>query len=88
MPTLLRHLFATPLAAVVLLVSGVAMAQDRPPAGAMPLSQIIAMVETRPGLLFIEEVEWDDDGYWEVELRGTDGSKTKLRLDPMTGTLR
>ena len=69
------------------LFPAVAMADGPPPDGAMKLSEVIAAVEQRAGvgLAFIDEVEWDDDGYWEVEYYGTDGSEVKVKLDPMTG---
>lgn len=58
-----------------------------PPADALPLSEIIAMIEAEHGdrLAYIDEVEWDDDGYWEIELKDTDGQDVKLRVDPLTG---
>lgn len=44
-----------------------ARAQSMPPDGALPLSEVIAQIEALEGLHFIGEVEWDDDGYREVE---------------------
>lgn len=67
-----------------------AMAETPPPAGALPLSRIIASVETSAGanLAFIDEVDWDDDGYWEIEYRTTDNREVKVRIDPVSGQPR
>ncbi|MDO5705992.1 MAG: PepSY domain-containing protein [Paracoccus sp. (in: a-proteobacteria)] len=72
------------------LLSGAAMADEVPPVGAMKLSQVVAMVEEQAGtqLAFIKEVDWDDDGYWDVEYRTTAGDKVELKLDPVTGAAR
>lgn len=58
-----------------------------PPADGMKLSQIVAQVETSTGaaLAYIDELEWDDDGYWEVKYITTDGRKIEEKLDPRTG---
>lgn len=75
-------------ALVASLIPATAMAADTPPpAGSMKLSEVIAALEDRVGdqLAFIDEVDWDDDGYWEIEYKGTDGSETEVRLDPATG---
>lgn len=68
--------------------AGVAVADTPPPADALPLSGILAQVEADNDLRYIEEVEWDDDGYWEVEFIREDGGKVKLKIDPLTGTPR
>lgn len=74
----------------LMLAPGAALAQDRPPADAQPLSQILATLEEDLGdtLAFIDEVDWDDDGYYEVEYYTTDGREVKVRLDPVTGQPR
>lgn len=58
-----------------------------PPADGLKLSQIAAQVEGRVGtaLSYIDELEWDDDGYWEVKYITTDGKKVEEKLDPRTG---
>ena len=70
----------------LLLLPAAALAQ--PPADAMPLSQIIASIEGQADFGYIKEVDWDDDGYWEVEYYTRDGRKVDVRLDPMTGEPR
>lgn len=59
-----------------------------PPANALPLSQVIALIEAEGGIAYIDEVEWDEDGYWEVEYITTDGRKVEVELDPVTGLPR
>ncbi|MFN3273476.1 MAG: PepSY domain-containing protein [Paracoccus sp. (in: a-proteobacteria)] len=78
-----------PLAAMLMAPTAL-LAQDRPPADAMPLSQILSTLEQDVGadLAFIDEVDWDDDGYYEVEYYTADGREVKVRLDPTTGQPR
>ncbi|MFA7433602.1 MAG: PepSY domain-containing protein [Gemmobacter sp.] len=59
-----------------------------PPEGAKPLSEILAKVEAGHNVAWIDEVDWDDDGYWEVEFYTPDGAKVEIRLDPVTGEPR
>ncbi|MDO5656973.1 MAG: PepSY domain-containing protein [Paracoccus sp. (in: a-proteobacteria)] len=79
----MRHLTA---AAVLALLPFGAVAAP-PPADALALSDIIAKIETDLGdtLAYIDEVNWDDDGYWEVEYRTTDNAEVDIRVDPITG---
>ena len=66
-----------------------AMADTPPPPNAQPLSRIIATVEgSAQNLAYIEDVSWDDDGYWEVEYRTTEGREVEIRVDPVTGQNR
>ncbi|WP_134725671.1 PepSY domain-containing protein [Paracoccus luteus] len=73
-----------------LLPTTVLAADTPPPAGAMKLSAVLAALESRVGdqLAYIDEADWDDDGYWEVEYRGADGAEVKVKLDAMTGEPR
>ncbi|QBX35309.1 PepSY domain-containing protein [Paracoccus liaowanqingii] len=78
-------------AAALILSPAAALAQvtpgDMPPAGAMPLSEIIAKVETDLGadLGYIDDIQWDDDGYYEVEYHTADDREVEMRIDPTTG---
>ena len=66
-----------------------AMADTPPPPNAQPLSRIIATVEgSAQNLAYIEDVSWDDDGYWEVEYKRRDGSEVEVKIDPRTGSSR
>lgn len=80
----LRYIF--PMALVV--SAGPALADQTPPAEALPLSEIVAGLEGRYDIQFIDEIEWDDDGYWEVEFFTRDGAKVEVKVDPVTGELR
>lgn len=72
------------------LAPAAALADTAPPQGAMKLSAVIAALEARVGdsLAYVDDVSWDDDGYWEVEYRSADGAETEVKLDPMTGEPR
>ncbi|MBB1498633.1 PepSY domain-containing protein [Paracoccus sp. MC1862] len=66
-----------------------ALADTPPPADAQPLSRIVATVEANVAdLAFIEDVSWDDDGYWEVEYRTTGGREVEIKVDPVSGQTR
>jgi hypothetical protein len=73
------------LAAAALAVAAPASAQMLPPEGAIPLSQIVAQVEAMDEVATILEVDWDDDGYWDVEFVDATSRSGKLRIDPVTG---
>lgn len=80
----MKHLL---FAAIVLVVpSGVLAAS--PPPDAKPLSEIIRSLEVQGDVRYFDEIEWDDDGYWEIEYVRTDGSKATVRLDPVSGQPR
>ncbi len=65
------------------------MAQQTPPSGSMPLSQVVAKLETNlSDLGHISEISWEDDGYWEVEYQTTDNREVDIRVDPATGETR
>ena len=77
----LRYIFPLALA----LNAGMAAADKRPPQDALPLSAIVTGLEAAYDIQFIDEIEWDDDGYWEVEFFTKDGAKVELRIDPLSG---
>ncbi|MGP9789688.1 PepSY domain-containing protein [Roseinatronobacter sp. NSM] len=79
-----RYIFPVALA----VSAAPALADRQPPAQALPLSEIVTELEHRFDIAWIDEIEWDDDGYWEVELYARDGSKIDLKIDPVTGALR
>jgi hypothetical protein len=69
--------------------AGLAAADAPPPADAQPLSAILGIVEAEHDIAYVDEVSWEDDGYWEVEVYLTAGGELELRIDPVTGeTLR
>ena len=56
-----------------------------PPQEAQPLSRILHMLEQAGGIAYFDEIEWDDDGYWEVRFRDSDDRKVKIKVDPVSG---
>ncbi len=59
-----------------------------PPAGALPLSEVLRVLETGGDLAHVEEVEWDDEGFWAIEYRNAAGAEVEVRMDPITGLPR
>jgi hypothetical protein len=76
-----------PLAAALMMPLPL-MAQDRPPADGTPLSQMLAVLEQEADFGHFEDIDWDDDGYYEVEYYTADGEERDVRLDPVTGAAR
>ncbi|MFO1145022.1 MAG: PepSY domain-containing protein [Amaricoccus sp.] len=68
-----------------LFLAAPAFAQRLPPAEAKPLSEVIHNVETSLSPRAITDVEWEDDGYWQVNFVNADGRRSRVRIDPMTG---
>lgn len=71
-------------------LSGAALAYTvPPPPGALPLSQVLASFEAAtPDLAWIDSVDWDDDGFWDLDYVNEAGRKREVRLDPLTGAPR
>lgn len=74
------------LAFALSLLAAPALAQ--PPADAMPLSQVLASIEAESDFGYFAEIEWDSDGYWEIEYHRADGAKVDIDIDPVTGQPR
>ncbi|MFN3614847.1 MAG: PepSY domain-containing protein [Rubrimonas sp.] len=62
--------------------------QAAPPSDARPLSENIASLEASGDVAWFDEIEWDDDGYWEIEYYRPDGAKVEVRIDPVSGEPR
>ncbi len=62
-----------------------ALAQRQPPANGLPLSQIVAGVEASQPVQVFTEIEWDDDGYWDIEFIDTGNRRASVRIDPVSG---
>ena len=77
----LRYIFPVALA----MNAAPVLAQGGAPA-ALPLPAIVAALETRYDIQFIDGIEWDDAGFWEVEFFTRDGALVALKLDPVSGT--
>lgn len=73
------------LAASLATFTMVGAVHAQPPADALPLSQILATIEAEADFGYFDEVEWDSDGYWEIEYHRADGAKVEVDVDPLTG---
>ena len=81
----LRYIFPMTLA----LAAHPSLAMDgKPTAAALPLSEIIGALEASFEIEFIDEIEWERDGYWKVTLFTKSGQVRELRVDPLTGQPR
>ena len=68
---------------VSLFAAGTAFAQV--PEDALPLSEILAFLEESGRVEQFLDVEWSDDGHWEIEYRTPDGGEEEVDIDPTTG---
>jgi hypothetical protein len=85
----MRMVRLLPLASLAALLAFVPpLAADPPPRDARPLSDILRALEEQGDVAYFDEIEWDDDGYWEIEYVTADGARRKLELDPVTGEPR
>lgn len=72
--------------AAAMVVAMPAFAQRVPPTNSLPLSQILAKIEVNQSVSSFRQIEWEDDGYWEIEFFSTKSSRPqRLRIDPVTG---
>ena len=76
-------------AASLLIAAGLSMpALAQPAPGSVPLSEILATIEAEDGFGYFDEIEWDSDGYWEIEYYRADGAKIDIDIDPVSGQPR
>jgi uncharacterized membrane protein YkoI len=61
---------------------------DAPPQNAQPLSQLLATIEQNGDVAYSEDVDWDDNGYYEVEYRTRSGNEREIKVDPVSGQVR
>ena len=59
-----------------------------PPENALKLSAIIATVEQRDAFHYVSDIEWNDDGYYDVVYFTTDKAKVEMKIDAVTGKTR
>jgi hypothetical protein len=78
------RLLLTTLAA---LAAAPALAQNLPPANGLALSAIVTGVEKAQPVQVFTEIEWDDDGYWDMEFINTSNRRTSVRIDPFSGEI-
>jgi len=74
---------------IAVLAASTAVAQDNkpavPPENALKLSAIIATIEQRDAFQYVSDVEWNDDGYYDVIYFTTDKAKVEMKINPVTG---
>lgn len=49
------------------------------------LSDIVAKIENTADVQYIDEVDWNDRGYYEIEYYLKSGAKVGVKIDPKTG---
>jgi hypothetical protein len=84
--------FAAVLLVALLAPASFAIAQDKPPPvppdNALKLSAIIATIEQRDAFHYVSDVEWNEDGYYDVTYFTTDKAKVEMKIDAVTGKPR
>ncbi len=74
---------------VALILTGPAFSQDNksdiPSANAHSLSEILAKVEKRDAFQYVQQVRWNDDGYYEVTYMTNDKAKVEINYNPVSG---
>ena len=45
------------------------------------------MVEEAGDVDYVKEVDWDDDGFWEIEYVRQGGGEVDIDVDPRTGRI-
>ena len=85
----MRHIFIAGMITAAIFSCSVAGAQEAqppvPPQNALKLSEIVAKVEKRPGFRYIDDIEWNDDGYYDVTYFTDDKAKVEMKFNPVTG---
>jgi hypothetical protein len=72
----------------IALIAAAPVSANPPPEDALPLIEVLRMLEERDDVAYYDEIEWDSDGYWEVEYYRPDGTKVEVKIDPVTGDPR
>ena len=64
-----------------------ALAQDVPPQGARPLSEIAASIESRDDFVSFVKIEYSENGY-KIRYRTRSGDERDILVDPLSGSER
>jgi Peptidase propeptide and YPEB domain len=78
-------------ACTILLFASPAWSQTAPPIppeNALKLSEIIAKIEQRDQFRYIDEIDWEDEGYYDVIYYTSDKAKVEIKIDAVTGQSR
>lgn len=70
-------------------MSSGAFAQDIDPtskaeSGKKP-SEILSSIETRDDFRYLEEMEWNDDGYYSIVYHTADKARVEIHIDALSG---
>lgn len=49
------------------------------------LSDTISKIEQSADFAYVDEVDWNDRGYYEIEYLMKNGAKVEIKIDPKTG---
>ena len=79
----LKHNLIAATTVSLMLVSGVAMAQQPAPADAMTEPQVRALLAEQ-GYTRIDDLDFED-GAWETDATSADGNRVDVRVDPASG---
>lgn len=76
----------------LLLASSASIAQENrskvPPQNALKLSEIVAKVEQRNDFHYVSEIDWSEEGYYDVIYFTGDKAKVEIKIDAVTGEPR
>jgi Peptidase propeptide and YPEB domain len=76
------------IAALGLVCCGPALGQEGgklPPANAIKLSAIVAKVEQRADFRYVDRIEWDTGGFYDITYFTTDKARVEIKINPVTG---
>lgn len=59
-----------------------------PPDNGKKLSEIVAKIEQRDQFRYIGEIDWDEEGFYDITYYTTDKAKVEIKIDPVTGEPR
>ena len=83
---MIKKTFAALIATAGLLSAGTALA-DKPGAGWITIEKAIEVAKTKAGYVEVYAAEADDNGYWEVKGRKSDGTVYEARIDGASGNI-
>jgi uncharacterized membrane protein YkoI len=73
----------------ILATAGHAAAQEKlPPENGKKLSEIIATIEARPDFRYLESVDWERQGYYEITYHTADKARVEIKIDAASGQPR
>ncbi|MFO2463576.1 PepSY domain-containing protein [Pseudomonas sp. 15FMM2] len=83
---MLKKTLAVMLTTAALFGAGAALA-DKPGAGWITIEKAIETAKTKAGYVEVYQAEADDNGYWEIKGRKSDGVVYEARIDGASGNI-